>query len=110
MFHHGTPSAARARPAVWTPPPSAGLRVRGLRRVRATARSTPRPDHGTTATVADDAADTAAVLDALGLGDFVTPGLVRRRPAGAGLRGPAAGALPRPRRRWPGVAPDGVDG
>lgn len=33
--------------------------------------STPRADGDTTATVADDAADTAAVLDHLGLGEFI---------------------------------------
>ncbi|WP_330474963.1 alpha/beta fold hydrolase [Terrabacter sp. C0L_2] len=87
VFHHGTPQAAvpfgiLERPAV----------ERGLRTITCSrpgyGRSTPRTDAATTATVADDAADTAVVLDALGHDTFVTLGW-----SGGGPRALACAAM-----------------
>ncbi|TML31052.1 MAG: alpha/beta hydrolase [Actinobacteria bacterium] len=69
VFHHGTPGAAVALPALVD-----AASVRGLRLV-----TYARPGYGgSTAhpgrSIADAAADTAAVLDALGAGTFVTLG------------------------------------
>jgi len=69
VFHHGTPGAAVALPALVD-----AASVRGLRLVTYArpgyGRSTAHPGRS----IADAAADTAAVLDALGAGTFVTLG------------------------------------
>jgi pimeloyl-ACP methyl ester carboxylesterase len=69
VFHHGTPSAA-----VPFPPMTAAAAAHGLRVVLHSrpgyGESTPRPGR----TVADDAADVAALLDALDADRFVTVG------------------------------------
>ncbi len=69
VFHYGTPSAA-----VPFPPMVDAVTRRGLRLVvysrPGCGESTPQPGRR----VADAAGDTAAVLDALGAGDFVTLG------------------------------------
>lgn len=73
VFHHGTPMAAVPFPFLERPALERGLRVICYSRP-GYGGSTPRPDGPTTATVADDAADTATVLDHLGHDDFVTLG------------------------------------
>src|SRR5205807_2487510 len=69
VYHYGTPSAAVPNPQVFD-----GAAKRGLRTVVFSrpgyGESTPRPGRS----VADVAADTAAVLDALGADRFVTIG------------------------------------
>ncbi|GAA5019455.1 alpha/beta hydrolase [Terrabacter aeriphilus] len=73
VFHHGTPQAAVPFGVLERPATERGLRTVAVSRP-GYGRSTPRPDAATTATVADDARDTAAVLDALGHDTFVTLG------------------------------------
>ena len=76
---------------------AAGRRLRLVQAARpGYEASTPRPGRR----VADIAADVAAVLDALGAGDFVVDRLFRRRPALPCLR--RARARPLPRRRLGG--------
>ncbi len=73
VFHHGTPVAAVLDPMLDAAASSRGLRVLAASRP-GYGGSGPRPDRGSTATVADDARDSALVLDALGLDTFVTLG------------------------------------
>ncbi len=73
VFHHGTPVAAVLDPALDRAATSRGLRVLAASRP-GYGESTPRADHGTTSTVADDARDSARILDSLGLGEFVSLG------------------------------------
>ena len=87
VFHHGTPQAAVPFGILERPATERGLRTISYSRP-GYGRSTPRPDAATTATVADDANDTAAVLDALGLDTFVTLGW-----SGGGPRALACAAL-----------------
>lgn len=87
VFHHGTPQAAVPFGILERPATERGLRTVSYSRP-GYGRSTPRPDAATTATVADDANDTAAVLDALGLDTFVTLGW-----SGGGPRALACAAL-----------------
>ena len=70
VYHHGTPQGAVPCPFVESPATQRGLRVIAYSRP-GYGRSTPRDDATSTATVADDA---AAILDHLGLDDFVTLG------------------------------------
>ncbi len=83
VFHGGQPSAAVAYPPFDTAARDAGLRLVTTSRP-GYGRSTPRPGYR----VVDDVADTLAVLDHLGLGDFVTAGL-----SGGGPRALACAAL-----------------
>ena len=69
VFHSGTPSAAIPFPPLVDAAAAAGLRLVTWSRP-GYGRSTPAPAR----TVADAAADTAAVLDALGIDGFVTLG------------------------------------
>lgn len=72
VFHHGTPSGAVPFGILERPALARKLRVIACSRP-GYGRSTPRADVGR-ATVADDALDTATVLDCLGLREFVTLG------------------------------------
>lgn len=69
LLHHGTPQAAVPFPQMDSAAGDRGLRVVAYSRP-GYGTSTPRP----TGTVADDARDSAAVLDHLGAADFVTLG------------------------------------
>jgi pimeloyl-ACP methyl ester carboxylesterase len=87
VSHHGTPQGAVHDEAM-----AAAARSRGLRLVQFSrpgyGASSRRPDGATTATVADDAADVTAILDHLGLGEFVTLGW-----SGGGPRALACAAM-----------------
>jgi pimeloyl-ACP methyl ester carboxylesterase len=87
VLHHGTPQAAVADPTIERPAAERGLRVIAYSRP-GYGGSTPRADGATTATVADDATDTATILDHLGYDDFVTLGW-----SGGGPRSLACAAL-----------------
>jgi pimeloyl-ACP methyl ester carboxylesterase len=69
VFHHGTPSAAVPFPLMTAAAAAHGLRT-VLHSRPGYAGSAPRPGR----TVADDAADVAAILDALGAERFLTMG------------------------------------
>jgi pimeloyl-ACP methyl ester carboxylesterase len=73
LYHGGTPSAVVPFPVL-----DRALEVAGLRLVTYTrpgyGTSTPRADLERAWTVADDVTDAVAVLDALGVGEFVTLG------------------------------------
>lgn len=69
VFHHGTPSAAVPFPMMTAAAAAHGLRT-VLHSRPGYAGSAPRPGR----TVADDATDVAAILDALGAERFVTVG------------------------------------
>jgi len=73
VFHHGTPQGAVVDPDLDRAASERGLRLVAYSRP-GYGESTPRADAATTATVADDAQDTATILDHLGLGEFVTLG------------------------------------
>jgi pimeloyl-ACP methyl ester carboxylesterase len=73
VFHHGTPQGAVVDPDLDRAASERGLRLVTYSRP-GYGESTPRPDAATTATVADDAQDTATILDHLGHGEFVTLG------------------------------------
>lgn len=87
VYHSGTPSAAVEDPALFGAAAAAGLRLVTYSRP-GYGHSTPRggPDH-LVAPVLADADDTAALLDHLGIGDFVTLGW-----SGGGPRALACGA------------------
>lgn len=87
VYHHGTPQGAVPFPTLERAAAVQGLRVVSYSRPGYGA-SSPRPDGATTATVADDAVDTAAVLDHLGIGEFLTIGW-----SGGGPRALACAAL-----------------
>ena len=87
LFHVGTPMAAVPLPFLERPVAERGLRSITYSRP-GYGGSTPRPDGGTAATVADDAADTAVILDHLGYDDFVTLGW-----SGGGPRALACAAM-----------------
>jgi pimeloyl-ACP methyl ester carboxylesterase len=73
VYHHGTPQGAAPFPHLEHAALERGLRVVAWSRPGYGA-STPRPDGATTARVADDARDTEAALDHLGMGEFLTIG------------------------------------
>jgi pimeloyl-ACP methyl ester carboxylesterase len=108
VFHHGTPQAAVPFGILERPATERGLRTIAYSRP-GYGRSTPRSDAATTATVADDAADTAAVLDALGHDTFVTLGW-----SGGGPRALACAAMLPTRclaaTSGVGIAPPDADG
>ena len=108
VFHNGLPSAAVPFPQLERVAAALGLRVVTWSRP-GYGHSTPRTDGTTTYHVADDVADTVAVLDALGLGTFVTLGW-----SGGGPRALACAALLPERCRaaatLAGVGPYGVEG
>ena len=87
VYHHGTPQGAVPFPTLERAAAEQGLRVISYSRPGYGA-SSPRPDGATTARVADDAVDTATVLDHLGVGDFLTIGW-----SGGGPRALACAAL-----------------
>ena len=87
VFHHGTPQGAVPNPLLERPAAERGLRVISYSRP-GYGESTPRQDGATTATVADDADDTAAILDHLGYDEFVTLGW-----SGGGPRSLACAAM-----------------
>jgi pimeloyl-ACP methyl ester carboxylesterase len=107
VFHHGTPQAAVPFGILERPAAERGLRTIAYSRPGYGA-SSPRPD-AASATVADDAADTATVLDALGLGEFVTLGW-----SGGGPRALACAAVLPGRCRAAtcgvGIAPPDAEG
>jgi pimeloyl-ACP methyl ester carboxylesterase len=73
VFHHWTPGAAVPFGILERPATQLDFRVISHSRPGC-GLSTPRPESGITALVADAAADTAATLDHLGLGEFVSIG------------------------------------
>lgn len=73
VFHHWTPGAAVPFEILERAAGERGLRLISYSRPGCEL-STPRPESGTTAMVADAAADTEAVLDRFGLNEFVTIG------------------------------------
>ena len=73
VFHHWTPGAAVPFGILERPATRRGARVIYYSRPGC-GLSTPRPESGTTTVVADAGADTAAILDHLGLSEFVTIG------------------------------------
>lgn len=73
VHHHGTPQGAVPFGILERPAAERNLRVISYSRP-GYGSSTPRADATTTATVADDAIDTATILDHLGLSEFVTLG------------------------------------
>ena len=73
VFHHWTPGAAVPFGILERPATRRGVRVIFYSRPGC-GLSTPRAESGTTTVVADAAADTAAILDHLGLSEFVTIG------------------------------------
>ncbi|KZF07267.1 alpha/beta hydrolase [Rhodococcus sp. EPR-157] len=87
VYHHGTPQGAVPFPTLERASAENGLRIISYSRPGYGA-SSPRPDGATRAQVADDAADTATVLDHLGVGDFLTIGW-----SGGGPRALACAAL-----------------
>lgn len=87
VFHHGTPQGAAPFPMLERPAAERGLRVVSYSRP-GYGGSSPRPDGATSATVAEDASDTAAILDHLEVGDFVTLGW-----SGGGPRALACAAM-----------------
>jgi pimeloyl-ACP methyl ester carboxylesterase len=91
VFHHGTPQAAVPDPVLEAAAAERGLRVVAWSRP-GYGGSTPRADGATTATVADDAADVAVILDHLGLGEFLSVGW-----SGGGPRSLACAAVRVPR-------------
>lgn len=91
VYHHGTPQGAVPDPNLERPATERNLRVIAYSRPGYGA-STPRSDGATTATVADDAADVATILDHLGHDEFVTLGW-----SGGGPRSLACAALLRGR-------------
>lgn len=86
VFHFGTPQGAAPIGFLERPAAERGLRLISYSRP-GYGSSTPRADPST-ATVADDAPDVVAILDHLGLGDFVTLGW-----SGGGPRALACAAL-----------------
>jgi pimeloyl-ACP methyl ester carboxylesterase len=70
LFHHGTPGAAD-----YYAPLVAAAKAAGFRWISYTRPGNGGSDRSVGRTVADVAADSAAVLDALGAGEFVTAGL-----------------------------------
>jgi pimeloyl-ACP methyl ester carboxylesterase len=86
LFHSGTPSAALGYEPLWDAAARAGLRLVTYSRPGYGA-STPRPV-GPPVPITADAADSATVLDALGLDRFVTLGW-----SGGGPRALACAAL-----------------
>ena len=72
LYHSGTPSAAVAYAPLWRAAEEAGLHLVTYSRPGYGA-STPRPDDSAPL-MADDVTDSVLLLDALGLGDFVTLG------------------------------------
>lgn len=107
VFHHGTPQAAVPNPPLERPAAERGLRVVSYSRP-GYGQSTPRAHTGF-ATIADDAGDTAGVLDFLGLDTFLTMGW-----SGGGPRALACAALLPDRCRAAtcgvGVAPPDAEG
>lgn len=74
VYHSGTPSAAVAHAPLWDAAARAGLRLVTFSRPGYGA-STPRPEpDGWPVPVLEDAVDTGHLLDALGIGEFVTLG------------------------------------
>jgi pimeloyl-ACP methyl ester carboxylesterase len=107
LFHGGTPSAAVPYDAIGRAAEEAGLRLVTYSRPGYGA-STPRPA-GASPVLADDVGDSVAILDTLGLGDFVTLGW-----SGGGPRALACAALLPDRCRaattLAGVAPADAEG
>ena len=105
LYHSGTPSGAVPFPMLQRATDRLGLRWVTYSRPGYGA-STPREEPGT---LADDVADSAVVLDAVGAGDFVTLGW-----SGGGPRAIACAALLPDRCRaaasLAGVGPWGADG
>jgi len=108
VYHSGSPSAAASYRPVEQAVESAGMRLVTYSRP-GYGTSTPRPNRDRPWAVADDITDTVAVLDELGIGEFVTLGW-----SGGGPRALACAALLPTRCRaavsLAGVAPYGVPG
>lgn len=109
VYHSGTPTAAVHDPAFWDAAEAAGLHLVVYSRPGYGA-STPRPvPEGWPVPILADADDAAALLDHLGMGDFVTLGW-----SGGGPRALACAAAMRDRCRaavsLAGVAPYDAEG
>jgi len=108
VYHSGSPSAAVSYRPLEEAVAGAGMRLIAYSRPGYGA-STPRPDRDEPWSVADDVTDTVAVLDELGIGEFVTLGW-----SGGGPRALACAALLPARCRaavsLAGVAPYGAPG
>jgi len=108
VFHNGTPSAVVPFAPLDRAVAAAGLRMVTYSRPGYGA-SAPRSDADRPGAVVDDVTDTAAILDALGIEEFVTLGW-----SGGGPRALACAALLPERCRGAaslaGVAPYGVEG
>ncbi|EWT02326.1 alpha/beta hydrolase [Intrasporangium oryzae NRRL B-24470] len=108
VFHHGTPQGAVPFGILERAATTRGLLTISYSRP-GYGRSTPRVDAATTATVADDAADTAAILDHLGHTEFITLGW-----SGGGPRALACAAMLPDRCRAAtsgvGIAPPDAEG
>lgn len=87
VFHHWIPGAAVPFGILERAATDRGLQVISYSRP-GYGRSTPRADADSTATVADDALDTATILNRLGLGGFITVAW-----SGGGPRGFACAAV-----------------
>ena len=108
LFHSGTPSAAVRYQPLWDAARDAGLRLVTYSRPGYGA-STPRPSGGEPVPIGEDVADSVTVLDALGIGEFVTLGW-----SGGGPRALGCAALLPDRCRaavsLAGVAPADAEG
>jgi pimeloyl-ACP methyl ester carboxylesterase len=93
VVHHGTPTGAVPDASMAAAASGQGIRTISYSRP-GYGDSTPRVNGATTATVADDAADVATILDHLGIDEFVTLGW-----SGGGPRSLACAALLAPRCR-----------
>lgn len=107
VFHHPVPGSAVPFPVLERPAAERGLSV--ISYSRAGCGTSTSRSGGRSATVADDATDTAAILTTLGLGDFVTLGW-----SGGGVRALSCAALLPDRCRAAAVlacpAPPGAEG
>lgn len=108
LFHGGTPSAAVRYQPLWDAARDAGLRLVTCSRPGYGA-STPRPPAAESAPIGADVADSVTLLDALGIGEFVTLGW-----SGGGPRALGCAALLPDRCRaavsLAGVAPADAEG
>lgn len=108
LFHGGTPSAAVRYQPLWDAARDAGLRLVTCSRPGYGA-STPRPSGAGSAPIGADVADSVTLLDALGIGEFVTLGW-----SGGGPRALGCAALLADRCRaavsLAGVAPADAEG
>ena len=108
VFHWGTPSGAVSAPFLEQPARARGLRLISYSRP-GYGESMARPDGRDSAAVADDVADTATILDQLGIDEFVTLGWSGGGPRALGCAALLAGRC-RAAASVAGIAPgDAID-